>query len=61
MVKPASDIKNTTEYADFTNALRKVLSVSHAEMKQRLEAEKKARATTKKHRTFSARASADKD
>jgi len=41
---PKSSAKNETgEYANFERALKKVLSVSHAEIKSRLEAAKLAR------------------
>ncbi len=36
----------TSEYATFENALRKVLTVSHSEMKARIEADKQTRPHT---------------
>ena len=51
--------KPSEEYARFTDALKRVLSVSHSEMQSRLEADKKARAS--KPRPSSSRASRDKD
>ena len=39
----SGEIKNQSknEYGNFQNALKKVLSVSHSELKDRIEAEKK--------------------
>jgi hypothetical protein len=36
-----SKSEGTNEYTNFTNALSKVLKVSHSEMKAKLEAEKR--------------------
>ncbi len=41
---PKPSAKNETgEYANFENALRKVLSVPHSELKSKLSSEKRAR------------------
>jgi len=41
---PKPSAKNATgEYATFHNALKKVLSVSHSEIKSKLDAEKRKR------------------
>jgi len=56
---PKPSAKNEQgEYANFENALKKVLSVSHDEMKVRLDAAKRARQRQKK---ASGRASRAKD
>jgi len=52
--KPISD-----EYQVFTTALRKVLQVSHSDMRNMLEQDKKARAS--KPRPSASRASREKD
>jgi len=49
---------DSSEYARFTNALRKVLQVSHSDMKAMLAAEKKAKASRPRP---SSRVSPDKD
>ncbi len=46
------------EYRAFSDALRRVLRVSHSDMKRRLDEEKKAKAN--RRRTSSSRASGDK-
>ena len=56
---PKPSAKNTEgEYANFERALKKVLSVSHTEIKARLDAAKLARQAG---RGASARASREKD
>jgi hypothetical protein len=52
--------KSSPEYQKFTGALKKVLQVSHSEMQQRIEAEKKAKASKPKP-SSSDRASHGKD
>jgi hypothetical protein len=44
----------TPEYQKFSDALRKVLSVPHAKLKAKLEAEKHARARKKRAKLSSA-------
>jgi len=57
--RPTPSVKNEQgEYAIFSTALKQVLSVSHSEMKAKLEAEKRARQQRKKQ--ASVRVSRDK-
>jgi len=51
--------KRSPEYDNFTGALKKVLQVSHSEMKARLDAEKQAKKQQKTQ--TSAHVSSDKD
>jgi|GEM_PF-1628287 len=55
-VEPSS----SNEYGAFVEALGKVLRVSHAEMKERVELEKKAKAAKPRPRSSSRRACGDK-
>ena len=58
---PKPSAKNETgEYENFANALRKVLSVPHSELKAKLDAEKRVRPRHAK-RASSSRASRGKD
>ena len=41
--RPSAPAKEQGEYATFTGALRKILSVSHSEMQAKLAAEKQAK------------------
>jgi hypothetical protein len=45
----------SNEYTTFLSALRRVLQVSHSEMKDRLAAEKKAKVTKPRPRVSSSR------
>jgi hypothetical protein len=54
MTKP----KSVDEYTTFTNALTRVLKVSHAEMKAKLDSEKRAKTQRKKR--LSGHASSDR-
>lgn len=63
MIQPMSKPK---EYQDFENALSRVLRVSHGEMKERIEADKRAHADRPKRgrkpkTSSSGHASNDKD
>jgi len=61
MDRPKPSAKNEQgEYANFASALRKVLSVSHSEMQNRLESERKRKARTRRS-SASSRASNGKD
>ena len=51
----------TAEYANFENALRKVLKVSHSDIKARIEAAKQERKERRKRPSASDRASRAKD
>jgi hypothetical protein len=53
-----ASMKRTSEYEKFTGALKKVLQVSHSELKQRLDAEKQAKKQQKTQ--TSGHASSDK-
>jgi len=56
VTRPKPSAKNETgEYANFENALKRVLTVPHSEMKAKLDAEKQAR-----KQRVSVRASRDK-
>jgi hypothetical protein len=53
--------ERTAEYVNFAGALRKVLTVSHEETKERLSAEKEQRKKAKAKASASAHVSDEKD
>jgi hypothetical protein len=56
-----SKAESGSEYTAFSNALRKVLSVSHSEIQQKLQAERKEKKPTPKRASSSDHASSDAD
>jgi len=52
--------KRTSEYASFARALGKVLTVSHSELKAKLEAERAAKKPSARRASSSARVSGGK-
>lgn len=53
--------KRTPEYAAFENLLRNVLTVSHSELKLRMDADKQEKRRKRAKISHTSRASSDKD
>jgi len=61
-MKPSTSAKNVSgDFDKFTDFMRRLTAVPHAELKARLDAEKEAKQAAKTSSSSSARASHDRD